>query len=49
MIAGCDYYLIKNKDVNMEKYFDFRRGSWIANDQDAINLLNHNKSSYSRA
>lgn len=37
--------LWKNKDVNMENISKTLEewGSWVANDQDAINLLNNNK------
>lgn len=43
MIAGCDYYFMENKDVNMENISKTLEawGSWVANDQNAINLLNN--------
>ncbi len=43
MIAGCDYYFMENKDVNMENISKTLEawGSWVANDQYAINLLNN--------
>ncbi len=43
MIAGCDYYFMENKDVNMENISKTLEawGSWVANDQNAINSLNN--------
>lgn len=43
MIAGCDYYFMENKDVNMENISKTLEawGSWVANDQNAINILNN--------
>lgn len=43
MIAGCDYYFMENKDVNMENISKTLEawGTWVANDQNAINSLNN--------